>query len=114
MRNDNDMLRHLMDMAKSPLTDDPGNFMPQLGIIEFVVKAICSEGISRESLEETYGCCVWDRQELLQEFDVLFDEMDPMIFVQRKSNGEKGMALRQYDPELFFCYYAMLGELSPP
>jgi hypothetical protein len=108
----NDMMRHLMDMAKSPLTEDPSNPMPQLRIIEFVVKTICSDGMCRHKLEETYGKA-WERQEFLQEFDILFDEMDPMIFVQRKGDGKKGLVLRQFDPELFFCYFPMPGPERP-
>jgi hypothetical protein len=66
-----------------------------------------AEPKSREALEAEHGQGnVWDTQELARDF-IILGLGAPLVFVRRKSDGQKGSLSFQHLPRLYFGWRAV-------
>lgn len=57
---------------------------------------------TRENLEQEFGY-VWDRRELIEEFEVI-GFLAPLVAVQCRLDGRKGTLTFQHDPRLYYDF----------
>lgn len=57
---------------------------------------------TRENLEQEFGR-VWDRRELIEEFEVI-GFLAPLVAVRRRLDGRKGTLTFQHDPRLYYDF----------
>ena len=67
-----------------------------------MVAEINSAPASREVLEAKHGQ-VWDKSELLEEFEVL-TFMAPIVVVKRRTDGVRGSLELQHQPRLYYHF----------
>ena len=67
-----------------------------------LVEKINANPGSREALEKKHGK-VWDTQELSSEYNVT-GFMAPFVFVNRKSDGVKGVMEFQHSPRFYYDF----------
>jgi hypothetical protein len=71
---------------------------------ETIRRELVAEPGSREYLEAKHGK-VWSTSELQEEFEVL-GFMAPLIAVEQRSTGQKGLLYFQHSPRFYFDFEA--------